>query len=249
MEILSQVPLVTVAELSEELNVTMETIRKDLNYLEESGQVVRIHGGAALVERDNLEIPYDKRKLIRSKEKELVAREAAKLVREGDSVLLESSTTVVALCQALVEQEELLKTLVVVTNSFTIAQMLKMGELCGQLFFLGGWIRPTESASQGSLTNSQLRKFHLNKAFLSGAALGGDLILSSYYENDMQFQKCAMECAEEVVLMLDSSKYPKAGIMTVGPVDIADYLVTNICFDKEIKEEILSKHVKLVEVR
>ncbi len=71
-----------------------------------------------------------------------------------------------------------------------------MGKLCKRVFLLGGWINEREGATKGQFMAEQLKSFHVDKCILSGAALGKNLILSSYYESDMHFQKLAMEARE-----------------------------------------------------
>lgn len=79
----------------------------------------------------------------------------------------------------------------------------------------------------------QLKSFHVDKCILSGAALGKNLILSSYYESDMHFQKLAMESAGETILLLEAGKYPEAAVFSVTAATNFDYMVSNVPFKKE----------------
>lgn len=232
LTILTTVPIATVIELSEQLEVTPETIRKDLTELAAAGEIVRIHGGAALAGDVDGSIPYISREKIQNQEKVDIGTAAVRLIDMGDSLILEGSTTVAALCHALVEEESLIKTLTIVTNSFHIANILEMGEKCAKLFFLGGRLSSSEQLTRGPFTVDFMRKFRVNKAVLSGAALGNTLHISAYYENDRIFQRAAMECADQTVLLLDSSKYPETAVMDVAPLTNFDYLVTGIRFDE-----------------
>lgn len=248
LKILENKQLTTVTDLSEELNVTTETIRKDLLQLENSGKIVRIHGGAALSNSSQELIPYNIRQNLNSERKQKVAACAADLIRKGEIVLLESSTTTAALCQELLKKPELLKTLTIITNSFYIVQCLKMGELCSRVFFLGGWMSTTESATYGSSTVEMLNAIRVNKAFLSGAAMNRKLELTTYFERDMLFQQAAIKYADETVLMLDSGKYPATGALTVAPMSDFRYFVTDIRFSREKKNLFKEWEVRLFEV-
>ena len=230
LNILTMVPIATVLELADQLDVTPETIRKDLTELAAAGEIVRIHGGAALAEKVD------------------IGRAAAELIDMGDSLILEGSTTVSALCSALAEEKNLLKTLTIVTNSFHIASILEMGELCSKFFFLGGRMSSSEQLARGPLTVDFMKKFCVNKAVLSGAALGEKLSVSAYYENDRIFQKTAMECADQTILLLDSSKYPESAVMEVAHLTDFDYLVTGIRFDEKKKNVLNGSRLKIVEV-
>ena len=247
LRILENKKLATVTDLSDELNVTTETIRKDLLQLENAGKIVRIHGGAALSNSPQ-ELPYNIRQNINMECKKKIAACSAGLIRKNEIILLESSTTTVVLCQELLKKPELLKTLTVITNSVYILQCLKMGALCGRIFFLGGWISATESAAYGPSTIEMMNTIRVNKAFLSGAAMNSKLELTTYFEHDMLFQQAALKYADETVLMLDSGKYPATGALTVAPMSDFQYFVTDIHFNMEKKSLLKSWDVRLFEV-
>lgn len=248
IEILKKNPIVTVAELAEHLSVSAETVRKDLNYLDQQKEIVRIHGGAALAAEGEQTPTFSSRKTVRQREKKMLAQNALTLIEEGDSLIIESSTTMVELVKLLVEQPELLKTLVIVTNSFYIASLLEMGKLCARMFFLGGWVNAEEQSAHGQLTSSQLKNFHVDKCLLSGAALGQNLQLSAYYEDDMLFQKQAMKSASCKILLLEEAKYRSSAILSVAPVKDFDYLVTNVKFEQDGIDKLSSSRVRLLYV-
>lgn len=245
IEILKQNPIVTVSEFAERLKVSPETIRKDLNGLSDQGLVMRIHGGAALSNDKAVITPFQFRETMRQEQKQALARAASEMIEPGDSLIIESSTTMVELVKILREKPELLKTLVIVTNSFHIVTILEMGKLCARIFFLGGWINETEQSTQGQLTASELKNFHVDKCLLSGAALGKNLILTSYYENDMLFQKQAVKSASQTILLLEALKYPSAAVLAVAPLEQFDYLITNIKFDGKEKEKLEKTSLKI----
>lgn len=110
-----------------------------------------------------------------------------------------------------------------------------MGKLCKRVFLLGGWINEREGATKGQFMAEQLKSFHVDKCILSGAALGKNLILSSYYESDMHFQKLAMESAGETILLLEAGKYPEAAVFSVTAATNFDYMVSNVPFKKRIR--------------
>ena len=237
LKILEKTQLATVADLSEELDVTMETIRKDLLVLEDENKIVRIHGGAALANQEQDFIPYGIRKNINSEEKRRVAKKALELICEGDSILLENSTTTAALCQQLLEQPEILRTLTVITNSFYMVQCLKAGELCRRLLFLGGWVSSSESSTLGAVTTDMMKEIALNDR----------LELTAYYERDMQFQQEAIRQSDEAVLLLDSGKYPKSGVMSVAGLEAFGALVTDLSFTESQKKELAERGIRLLQ--
>lgn len=245
LKMLEQSPMIMVSELASSLHVTMETIRKDLSVLEQKGLVVRIHGGAALLDRGK-PIPYTLREVINKEGKHNIAKAACGLVKKGDTLILENSTTTVAFCHELIEQTELLQSLTIITNSFYIAQLFEMGALCKQLFFLGGWVTKEQHATQGAFTAQSLRQFQTDWAFLGGAALNRQFQLTAFYESDMFFQKEAIKAAAQIVVLLDNSKYGSSALYHVSDLDAVDYLVADIIFNEQELKLLEQKKVKLV---
>lgn len=245
IEILKNNPIITVAEFAERLSVSPETIRKDLNVLADKGQVLRIHGGAALAGDKTVISPFQLREAVRQGEKKALASAACSMIEPGDSLIIESSTTMVELVKILLDRKELLETLTIVTNSIHIVTLLEMGRLCARLFLLGGWIRESEQSTQGQLTSSELKNFHVDKCLLSGAALGKNLFLTSFYEEDMLFQKQAMKSASQTILLLEAGKYPSTGVLAVAPLTQFDRLVTNISFDEKQQQQLENTNLRV----
>ena len=239
-------PVVSVASLVESLHVTKETIRKDLAALEEAGLITRIRGGAGLTKEVPLTIPYLQRQEFNREEKVRVARAACTLVKEGESLLLEASTTAVAFCQELLKDRDLVKTLTVITNSIYIAQLFELGRLAKELFILGGWIRTSQGATHGTYIDECLEKFRLDKVFLSGAALDEDLNLSAYLVEDMVFQQRAIRRARSVILLLDKGKYPSSGLYAVDDLTSVQYLVTDAAFSEKELAILEDRHVEII---
>lgn len=248
IEILKNNPIVTVLEFAERLSVSPETIRKDLNVLADQGQVMRIHGGAALAGDKTVISPFQFRKTVHQKEKHSLARAACEMIEPGDSLIIESSTTMVELVKILLEKKDLLRTLTIVTNSIHIITLLEMGKLCARVFLLGGWISESEQSTQGQLTAGELKNFHVDKCLLSGAALGKNLFLTSFYEDDMLFQKQAMKSASQTILLLEAGKYPSTAVLAVAPLSQFDRLVTNIFFDEEQQEKLENSNLQVTYV-
>lgn len=249
LKLLETAPMMPVSELAGLLGVTKETVRKDLAALEEQGLAVWRHGGAALTERSAAPIPYALRESFHKEGKRRIARAACTLIRENDSLLLESSTTTMALCHELLERPELLRSLTIITNSFYITQLFEMGSLVKNLLFLGGWLIASEGATQGRHTYEALRQFHPDKAFLSGAALNESMQLTAYYENDMCFQQESMQYAKSTILLLDKAKYPSTGLFTVSDLRPVQYLVTDAEFPEHGQELLRKQRVNFISAK
>lgn len=246
IEILKLNPIVTVADFAQCLSVSPETIRKDLNVLAEKGLVKRIHGGAALAAEKLAAPSVHSQDIDVPKERQAIAKAACGLINPGDSLIIESSPMMVELAKALVVQRELLRTLTIVTNSIDIVTLLDMGKLCGRLYLLGGWMDQDRRSAQGQLTAGELKMFHVDKCLLSGAALGKNLVLTSFYEEDMLFQKQAMKSASQSVLLLEADRYPSTAVLGVASLLQFDCMITNISFDEEQQERLENSKLKIM---
>lgn len=233
LNILARVPISSTQQLAEETGVSNETMRKDLDALADEGLILKVHGGVALANGSAAEIPFDLRATRHAAEKRLIARSAIKLLCPDDVIILESCTTNLELANELLAVPELLETLIVITNSFSIASAFEAGRKCRKMFFLGGWVHPRQFSCRSYQTVSMLKEFHVSKAFLSGAALSENYTVTGYYDEDVAFQRAILEAAQTSVLMIDHSKFGQAAIFSVAPLSAFDYLIT----DKELSTE------------
>lgn len=249
IQMLKEAPIATVIDMAGAFSVSTETIRKDLLVLEKKSKIVRIHGGAALLDDAMATVPYQFRERINTEGKAAIAAAAVKLIEPNDSILLESSTTTAALCLELLKKPDLLQTLDVVTNSLYFAQLLQMGKLCSRLLLLGGWSRSSENATYGHFTSQMIRELHVNKSFISAAALGQKLVLSAFFEDDVHFQRSAIEQAEEAVLLLDKSKYPQSAVFAVTDISNVQYIVTDATISEADEKNLKKQNVRVIHTR
>lgn len=245
LDILEREGASSVTNLASILGVTKETIRKDLQILADQEKISRIHGGAALSGAVP-SIPFEERENLDTKAKHLVAAAACGLIEAGDSVLIEGSTTNSILCEVLLEHEELLRTITVVTNSMRIVQTLGGGSKCRMLFFLGGQVDPQEGRTCGKLTVSALQTFHVNKAFLSAAALDRQMRITSFREDDMLFQQQAIACADKTYILINRSKFPSSGLFSVCSVCDVSGLVSDAPFDSTVIGQLEAQQVQWI---
>lgn len=235
LSLLAEVPISSTQQLAESTGVSTETMRKDLDALSEEGFITKMHGGVAL-STPSQEIPFELRAVKNVAEKRRIAKKAVSLIQEKDTILLESCTTNLELIKELLLHPELLKSLIIITNSFSIASLLDAGKKCSKLFFLGGWANPKQFSTLGQQTTLLLKDFLVSKAFLSGAALSNQMLLTGYYDDDVSFQKAALSSAQEIILMIDSSKFQETAVLFVASLSQFNYLIT----DKELSREELS---------
>lgn len=247
LDLLAQSPICSTLHLAKATNVSSETIRKDLDVLANEGLILKVHGGVALANMGEDEIPFDLRKTRHAKEKKQIAKKGIQLISSGDSILLEGCTTNLELAKALCAYPELLESLTIITNSLAITSVFDGGRLCHKLFLLGGWINVEQYASHGHHTASAIELFHVKKAFLSGAALSENYMISGYYDDDVLFQTAALKIARQTILMLDHSKFEQTAILSVAHISKVDYLITDKQLSDQEKKEITDFGVQILQ--
>ena len=161
-EILHAEGFCSVNALARRLNVSEVTIRNDLSVLEDEQKVTRIHGGAILVTDRMRAESFEERSTINQREKLWIARRAAELVDNYDSIILDASTTAFSMANYLKNH----RGLTVITNGIEVAFRLAENH-SNKVMLTGGLLRPASSSLAGQFGNGVLGGVHANKAFLS----------------------------------------------------------------------------------
>lgn len=236
----------SVNALAKEMDVSVETIRKDLMVLMQKDLVIRIHGGVGLANEKAGRKPRDVRKIENIELKRAIAQKAVQLVKPDATIIIENSTTTCEMAQALLNAPELLSTLTIITNSFPICMLYEFGALCKRLFFLGGLCSHTEQSTCGHYASKMMKSFHAQQSFISGAGISNSLSLMGYLEDDVVFQTQAIECADEPVLLVDSTKFQTDAWLTVSPLSAFTHIVTDLNREHPIAKRMLHTQFPIV---
>jgi DeoR family transcriptional regulator of aga operon len=216
---------VLVKDLAKHFRISQITIRKDLEFLDSQGVVQRTHGGALPLQAGALLDPSlrEKEKLHR-KQKVLIAEAAARLVEEGQSVLLDSGTTTTAIARALKDMAQL----TVITNAINIA-----AELAGtnvEVILTGGMLRKNSFSLVGPLAERTLRQLSADVLFLGvdGFDTKAGLFTPNLLESEVN--RAMVEIARRTIAVCDSSKFGRRSLCNIMPVTAVQEVIT----DKQI---------------
>lgn len=222
LELLYRNKVVKAAELAERFKVSIETIRRDLEYLEKQGNLQRVYGGAALNKHIGVEIEYSSRETRNLDEKKEIGKKAAELIENGDTVILDLGTTCLEVARNLRNRENL----TVITNSIKIATELV--DVIGiRVFLMGGLIRGKELASSGFLTENGLKQFNVDKAIISVGGITIDNGITDYHVEEAQARKVMIDAAEQVIAVTDYSKFGSRAFIKVCDLNSIDTIVTD----------------------
>lgn len=212
----------SVTVLAKHLDVSEVTVRNDLTALEEQGEVTRIHGGAVLAPTQPRSRRFDEQSRLNEDKKRRIARYAAELVDDYDSIILDASTTVYHMADFLRDHQGL----TVFTNGIEAAFRLASNPST-KVILTGGLLR-LETASLGApLGLNSLAGIHANKAFVSctGWSLDLDLMDDDLFEVQIKREMC--ERAESVIAIVDSTKFGRQGLASFVSVRHIKRVITD----------------------
>ena len=217
-----------IPQLSEKYAVSEMTIRRDLKVLEEEGLIKRTWGGAILWPPERSEpfvLSRERRERLHMSYKEAIACHAARhWVQDGDILILEGGTTVTAMAHFLQPFEEL----TVVTNGlYTADKLQRKLSANATIICTGGILRPESSTFVGPITEQFFREFHGQRLFLSATGLTMQAGLTDPKMLETQVKRAMVECADEIIVLLDSTKFGVKSLMTVLDLDRVSCLITD----------------------
>lgn len=234
---------VEVTTLAEELDVTTETIRRDLTKLVRQGLVRRVHGGAIHVERLGYEPTLTVRGERFSAEKERIGRAATALLPDGGSVLIDSGTTAMALARLLPQD----RALTVVTNSIPAAGLLSALPKV-DFYLLGGRVRARTAAAVGGWASAALRDLVIDVAFIGTNGLTVEHGLTTPNPDESKTKEAMIAASRRVVLLTDHSKVGAVQFCKFGDVAQLDTIVTDTGLDEETAEKLSAQGPDVVRV-
>jgi DeoR family transcriptional regulator of aga operon len=231
---------VLVAELSRQLGISQITIRKDLDHLQARGLVQRTHGGALPVQTGALFDPSLQEKQKRhSHEKQRIAAAAARLVQEGQCVMLDSGTTTTAIALALKRFSQL----TIITNAVNIA-----AELTGtnfEVILTGGSLRKNSFSLVGPLAEDVLEEMHADILFLGVDGFDVELGVTTPNVLESRVNRAMVKAARKVVAVCDSTKFSRRSLSRIVSPAAIHQVITDKNVSQQIVEALQSHNIEV----
>jgi DeoR/GlpR family transcriptional regulator of sugar metabolism len=225
-------------ELAGQLAVSESTVRRDVEYLEEQGSARRIHGGV-LYAGSSPKLPhFEERQPAGWQLKQAVAREAVKLIDEGDAILLDGGSSTYEVARLLRG-----RSLHVVTTSLAVANLFAT-DANSDLVFIGGNICPRTGVSRGPYADAMIAKVRVRKAVISTAAVSQE----GLFNNDLllvETEQAMIRAATEVIAVADSTKFGHQSLGHVCPLEAVHHLVVDGGLSQLWRERIVAAGVHL----
>lgn len=241
IRLLGQEERISVARLSELLDTSQVTIRKDLDQLEEQGFVRRQHGFAIQMSQDNVA----GRLLFRYEVKLSIARRAAALVSDGETVMIESGSTCALLTRELAKSR---REVTVVTNSAFLADFVKdEGSL--RVVLLGGDYQPESKVTVGAIARLAARQFYVDKLFCGTDGFTEDYGFTIL--NHLRAETVAEmgRRANRVIVLTDSTKFHQRGVANQFAFREVDTVITDDGIPPETKQLLEEQHLQVLWVK
>lgn len=215
---------VVVSELSQLYDVSEETIRRDLEKLVNDGYAIKSYGGAVINENINIELPFNIRKNRNILGKQHIAELVAGLINDGDSIMLDASTTAVYIAKTL--QEKGKKNLTVITNSIEIIIELFDAQ-DWTVLSTGGVSREGSFALVGPQTDRMLSSYHVDKAVISCKGIDVSAGFTDSDDLHANNKRTMLKAAKEKILAIDSSKFDRIAFTEIGTLDDLTTVITD----------------------
>ncbi len=239
LSILGEKGAVTVNELYRRLQVSRETIRRDITKLDSEQKLQKTHGGALAM--GHAEPAFADRMETNVEGKRAISEVAASLVPDGASLIINSGTTTMCLAEALADRQRL----IVYTNDLQVASKLA-GRNENRVILLGGEMQGTEGATLGRDTTDCLANYFAEFCFIGASALNSDPILSDFSREQAEFHSQMIVHAGISVLLVDHTKFDRRAPVRVDNLDRITHIVTDGQMSVAMRESLSALEAELL---
>ena len=242
MELLQKEQMADIHQMSALLNVTPKTVRLDLEKLEKMGLLQRVHGGAVLSQQPPSSYPTATHRQHNLPEKSCIARKALSLLEENEVILLDDGSTSLELAKLLGD----FKITVLTNDIFIINELLYKDNVT--LYVIGGSLkRDGESyVINGEDAIQFIKKYRVSKLFLGTSTIDIENGLMIFYYGDRSTKRAFMAAADQVICMVDSSKFGHTAFTRIASVQEIDTIITDPALPAGVAEQYQEVGVQVI---
>ena len=241
VDLLKANEVVSVADISEKLNISMMTVRRDLDYFEQKGIIKKVHGGAMLLEEEKNQPSFQQRVGEYGKEKESIGKEAAKLIKNGSVIFFDAGTTPLSVINHIPDDIEF----TAITSG-----LLTAVALCSKpkvdVISIGGYVHHTSYSSINNTSVEMIKRYKADMAFISTKAI---IYPQGTFEALLplvEIKKAIVESSGKVILLADHSKFESQSMCQVLSLDDIDMIITDKGITEMKLEEIKGIREKII---
>ena len=214
---------VTIESLSSRFDVTLQTVRRDVQRLAEFGFLARFHGGVCMPVSTTENVNYMRRQAMQATGKHRIAQAVAARIPNGCSLILNIGTTTEAIAQELLQH----KGLRVITNNLNVAATLSANEDC-EVIVAGGVVRALDRGITGEATVDFIRQFKVDIGLIGISGIEDDGTLRDFDFREVKVAKAIIANSRQVWLCADSTKFSRPAMVELGRIDELDVVFTDM---------------------
>lgn len=222
-------------DLAQQFRVSNETIRRDLEYLQDQGLVQRVYGGARLIK--------DRQPTLGQQKREAIARAVADMVHDGERLMMSTGSTVLEVAKQLKNK----KNLTIVTNSISVAYTLSDTDF--DIYILGGKLNNAEMDTYGDPGVQALQNLYADRTIIGAGGITVEYGISDYNSDDFLVRNEMMSRTNQVIVVAQSDKFGRNAFCIRNSLEKADVIVTDNDLAPEYADKLHKKNIKLVLAR
>lgn len=240
-QILIEKRSLSVVDTAVQFNVTEETIRRDLKKMEADGLLLRTHGGALLPDDSRMEPSLEVRQGINSEGKDAIGQTAAQMVKDGDTIILDASTSALFVAKHIKDK----KNLTVITNAEkVIMELSAYSEIV--LISTGGILRRKSLSYVGRAAENTLASFQADKAFLSCKGFTPERGFTDSSEQESDIRRKMISRSQQVVYLCDYTKMERVGFVTTAQLSEVHILISDQPLQKDWTSSLEAADVRVI---
>nr|WP_285765879.1 DeoR/GlpR family DNA-binding transcription regulator [Peribacillus sp. SI8-4] len=221
IELLTIRKVMKLGELTEELQISIETLRRDMNLLTRQGKIEKIYGGVKLAQSKFGESTIDERMFSQLSEKERIARKCSEFIHDGDCIYIDSGSTTYQIAKYIKQK----KKLTVITSSIPVVNELLDSDI--EILIIGGKVRQNEQSIVAFDYLFNFSELNITKAFICASGITIEKGISDYNLEEANTRKKIIELSQQAFVAADSSKFGKDVTIGIAPLDKIDYIITD----------------------
>ncbi|MBI5807704.1 MAG: DeoR/GlpR transcriptional regulator [Ignavibacteriales bacterium] len=231
---------VSVNNLSQIFNVSEVTIRNDLSHLEKKGLIIKTRGGGLKIQSVGIDQQLNEKAKINAKEKQAIGKKAAELIKDNETIIIDSGTTTVEIAKNIIN----LNNLTVITNALNIASKLIRENV--KLILLGGFLRTTSLSLVGPIAENSIRNFYCDKCFIGVDGIDSHLGIYTPIPEEAYLNRLMIENSKEAIVVADSSKFKKKSLSYIVPINKINTIITDSKIPKDELKNLLNIGIKVI---
>ncbi len=231
----------SISIIAKELDCSEETIRKDLIELEKESKLVRTHGGAYIEYKYHHGFSLNIRETLLKNEKIYIANKAIDIIKERDTIMLDSSTTCIELAKKIIDSKIIVT---IITNSLQIANLCEMSETV-KFILIGGNFRKKNKSFVGYLATEALSAYHADISFVSYPSINMEFGFGDNKLEELKIRNLMLKHSKKKVLLLDHTKFDDNDSIVFSKMEPVDLIVTDKKLSKKWEDFLKKENINV----